>query len=167
MTGRIDDLQGVNLMAGGTVFDGTITAGIGGDVTAYAARIAAARIAGIEQAAGFRGGLQIGSTHPRFDDGVQAVRTDFTNMIQSFRTENDTAIDGDGATGQSRAAAAGNDGNVTGIGQFYYGGRFVRRGRQHHRFGEVVIGGIRHFIMTIWQHLFPFRQDIGGADNLS
>lgn len=56
-------------------------------------------------------------------------------MIQSFRTEDDAAVDRNGTTGQSRAAAAGNDRNVTGIGQFYYGGRFFRRGRQHHRFG--------------------------------
>ena len=64
-------------MARRAVLYGPVAAGIGGDVAAYAARVAAARITGIKEAFFLCGCLQIRRAHARFDDGVEGIAVYF------------------------------------------------------------------------------------------
>ena len=67
---RIDDFHVVYLMARRTVFDGPVAAGVGGDIAADKAGVAAAGIAGVEQSLGLGCILQVRCADARLYDGI-------------------------------------------------------------------------------------------------
>ena len=64
---RVYDFDAVYLVAGCPVFDGSVAAGIGGDVAADEARVPAAGIAGIKEILLLGSILKIRCAYARFD----------------------------------------------------------------------------------------------------
>ena len=71
-------------MARRPVFDGPVAAGVGGDVAADEARVAAAGIAGIKEVLLFGRILEVRRADARFDDGIEAFGIDFKDFIHLF-----------------------------------------------------------------------------------
>ena len=108
--GRRDDFDGIDLIPRRPVFDGPVTAGIGRAIAADTAAVAAAGVAGIEEAplTGF-------FLYPRcndagLDDHVHGVFINFYDAIHPFRTDYDAAAAvGNGPAFQTGSSPPGDD----------------------------------------------------------
>ena len=152
-------------MARRPVFDGPVAAGVGGDVAADEARVAAARIAGVEETFLFGRFLQVRRAYTRFDDGIEAVFIDFQYLFHLFQRQDDAAVFRDGAAGQTRAGPAGDDREVAGIGQLDDGADLLGCFGKDDGFGHVMVSRVGHFVMGIRLHGVGVGDDVFRADD--
>ena len=164
LPGRRDDFDGVDLIPRRPVLDGPVAAGIGRAIAANTAAVAAAGVAGIEEAALAGFFLYPRRNDAGLDDHVHGVFIDFYDTVHPFRTDYDAAA----AVGHSSAFQAGpgppgDDRDDGVIGQADDSRQFFGRRRQDDDVGQT--GWPGPFVLSIGNLFIPVRPDIFSADD--
>ena len=161
-----DAFEREHLRARRAVFDDLVAARVLRDVAADERRVAAARVAGVEQPARGRGAAYLGGHDAGLRRHGEVRLVDFEDSVHLFEAHDYSAVYGKRAARQPRARAARRDGDALARGDLHNFGD-VRRalGKDEQRgavFALVCVRG--HFVVRVAFELLGLRADVVRAD---
>ena len=113
--GGEDGFEAEDVVGRHAVFQAMRATGIEGDVAADGADGLARRIGRVVETVGRDGEGHGGVDHARLDDGEALGGIDAEDAVEAVERDDETAGNGRGTTGKTRAAAAGDEGNFFGV----------------------------------------------------
>ena len=115
---RQNGFDGIDLVAGRTVTNGFIAAGIGGQVTADETAVRATGVTGVEQAFFASCILNVNGPYAGFNDHIHAVFVQLEDFIHPFHEEDDAFIGRNGTAADAGTGTARRDRDAKVIGDF-------------------------------------------------
>ena len=113
---RCHHFELVDLMPGRTVFYRPVAAGVGGEIAADKAAVAATGITGIKETDRLGGLLHFVRADPGLHGHIHRCRVDLDDLVKTFQRQDDTTAHGNRAAGKTCAGAARHDRKISLVG---------------------------------------------------
>ena len=134
-----DHLEPFDVVLGGSVFDGPVTARIGGDHTADGRDDLAAGVGREHEAFFAQDGVELHADDARLHTGIEVLLVDLQNLVHVVEIQQETAPDGQNSPGGAGAASARHHRNFVPVGQLHDGRHLFRRSGEDDRIGNPLV----------------------------